>query len=95
MDLYHLRQGLHVIASSWDYHGGAESRVSVRGNPGRFSQSVAYDSTYLVADATGHAMDFVGLREQVCSGNAAALEQAEARGRPDEGGHSCPPLSYM
>jgi hypothetical protein len=36
MDLYHLRQGLHVIASSWDYHGGAESRVSVRGNSGRF-----------------------------------------------------------
>jgi hypothetical protein len=34
--LYHLRQGLHVIASSWDYHGGAESRVPVRGNPGRF-----------------------------------------------------------
>jgi hypothetical protein len=32
-----LRQGLHVIASSWDYHGGAESRVSVRGNSGRFS----------------------------------------------------------
>jgi hypothetical protein len=32
MDLYHLRQGLHVIATSWDYHGGAESRVSVRGN---------------------------------------------------------------
>jgi hypothetical protein len=27
-----LRQGLHVIATSWDYHGGAESRVSVRGN---------------------------------------------------------------
>jgi hypothetical protein len=25
-----------VIASSWDYHGGAESRVSVRGNSGRF-----------------------------------------------------------
>jgi hypothetical protein len=36
MDLYHLRQGLHVIASSWDYHGGAESRVSVRGNSGCF-----------------------------------------------------------
>jgi hypothetical protein len=36
MDLYHLRQRLHVIASSWDYHGGAESRVSVRGNSGRF-----------------------------------------------------------
>jgi hypothetical protein len=36
MDLYHLRQGLHVIASSWDYHGGAESRVSVRGNSVRF-----------------------------------------------------------
>jgi hypothetical protein len=32
-----LRQGLHVIASSWDYHGGAESRVSVRGNSGRFT----------------------------------------------------------
>jgi hypothetical protein len=40
MDLYHLRQGLHVIASSWDYHGGAESRVSVRGNSGRFSRRV-------------------------------------------------------
>jgi hypothetical protein len=39
MDLYHLRQGLHVIASSWDYHGGAESRVSVRGNSGRFTPS--------------------------------------------------------
>jgi hypothetical protein len=37
MDLYHLRQGLHVIASSWDYHGGAESRVSVRGNSGRYN----------------------------------------------------------
>jgi hypothetical protein len=37
MDLYHLRQGLHVIASSWDYHGGAASRVSVRGNSGRFN----------------------------------------------------------
>jgi hypothetical protein len=37
MDLYHLRQGLHVIASSWDYHGGAESRVSVRGNSVRFT----------------------------------------------------------
>jgi hypothetical protein len=32
MDLYHLRQVLHVIATSWDYHGGAESRVSVCGN---------------------------------------------------------------
>jgi hypothetical protein len=31
-----LRQGMHVIASSWDYHGGAESRVSVRGNSVRF-----------------------------------------------------------
>jgi hypothetical protein len=40
MDLYHLRQGLHVIASSWDYHGGAESRVSVCGNSGRFSYHV-------------------------------------------------------
>jgi hypothetical protein len=49
-------------------------------------RSVACDSTYLVADATGHTMDFVGLREQVCSGNAAALWQAEARGRPDKGG---------
>jgi hypothetical protein len=37
MDLYHLRQGLHVIASSWDYHGGAEGRVSVRGNSVRFN----------------------------------------------------------
>jgi hypothetical protein len=37
MDLYHLRQGLHVIASSWDYHRGAESRVSVRGNSVRFT----------------------------------------------------------
>jgi hypothetical protein len=37
MDLYHLRQGLHVIASSWDYHRGAESRVSVRGNSVRFN----------------------------------------------------------
>jgi hypothetical protein len=36
MDLHHLRQGLHVIASSWDYHGGAESRVSIRGNSVRF-----------------------------------------------------------
>jgi hypothetical protein len=27
---------MHVIASSWDYHGGAESRVSVRGNSVRF-----------------------------------------------------------
>jgi hypothetical protein len=36
MDLYHLRQGLHVIASTWDYHGGAESRVSVRGNSVHF-----------------------------------------------------------
>jgi hypothetical protein len=26
-----------VIASPWDYHGGAESRVSVRGNSGRYS----------------------------------------------------------
>jgi hypothetical protein len=24
MDLYHLRQGLHVIAASWDHHGGAK-----------------------------------------------------------------------
>jgi hypothetical protein len=37
MDLHHLRQGLHVIASSWDYHGGAESRVSVRGNSVHFN----------------------------------------------------------
>jgi hypothetical protein len=37
-----LRQGLHVIASSWDYHGGAESRVSVRGNPGRFMDREGY-----------------------------------------------------
>jgi hypothetical protein len=37
MDLYHLRQGLHVIAASWDYHGGAESRVSVCGNSVRFT----------------------------------------------------------
>jgi hypothetical protein len=36
MDLYHLKQGLHVVASSWDYHRGAESRVSVRGNFGSF-----------------------------------------------------------
>jgi hypothetical protein len=41
MDLYHLRQGLHVIASSWDYHGGAESRVSVRGNSGRFMHALS------------------------------------------------------
>jgi hypothetical protein len=40
MDLYHLRQGLHVIASSWDYHGGAESRASVRGNSIRFVTEV-------------------------------------------------------
>jgi hypothetical protein len=39
MDLYHLRQGLHMIASSWDYHGGAESRVSVRENSVRFSKN--------------------------------------------------------
>jgi hypothetical protein len=39
MVLYHLRQGLHVIASSWDYHRGAESRISVRGNSGRFSRA--------------------------------------------------------
>jgi hypothetical protein len=37
-----LRQGLHVIASSWDYHGGAESRVSVRGNSGRFMLFVIF-----------------------------------------------------
>jgi hypothetical protein len=37
MDLYHLRQGLHVIASSWDYHGGAESRISICRNSVRFS----------------------------------------------------------
>jgi hypothetical protein len=36
MDLYHLRQGLHVIAASWDYHRGAKSRVSVCGNSIRF-----------------------------------------------------------
>jgi hypothetical protein len=30
MDLYHLRQGLHVIAASWDYHGGAESSFRLR-----------------------------------------------------------------
>jgi hypothetical protein len=41
MDLYHLRQGLHVIASSWDYHEGAESRVSVRGNSVRFSSTTS------------------------------------------------------
>jgi hypothetical protein len=29
-----------VIASSWDYHGGAESRVSVRGNSGRFNKCI-------------------------------------------------------
>jgi hypothetical protein len=39
MDLYHLRQRLHVIASSWDYRGGAESRVSVRGNSDRFKDN--------------------------------------------------------
>jgi hypothetical protein len=33
---YHMRQGLHVIASSWDYHRGAESQVSIRGNSVRF-----------------------------------------------------------
>jgi hypothetical protein len=36
IDLYHLRQGLHVIAASWDYHEGTESRVSVCGNSVRF-----------------------------------------------------------
>jgi hypothetical protein len=43
MDSYHLRQGLHVIASSWDYHGGAESRVSVRGNSDRFNVGAQSD----------------------------------------------------
>jgi hypothetical protein len=38
MDLYHLRQGLHVIAASWDYHRGAESRVSICGNSVRFKE---------------------------------------------------------
>jgi hypothetical protein len=27
-----------VIASSWGYHGGAESRVSIRGNSVRFKK---------------------------------------------------------
>jgi hypothetical protein len=40
MDLYHLRQGLHVIASSWDYHEGAESRISIRGNLVRFTHGL-------------------------------------------------------
>jgi hypothetical protein len=40
MDLYHLRQGLHVMASSWDYHRGAESRVSVCGKSVRFTPRV-------------------------------------------------------
>jgi hypothetical protein len=30
---------LHVVAS-WDYHRGAKIRVSVRGNPGRFTDEV-------------------------------------------------------
>jgi hypothetical protein len=46
MDLYHLRQGLHVIASSWDYHGGAQSRVSVRGNSVRFTYSTSGSSSH-------------------------------------------------
>jgi hypothetical protein len=29
-----------MIAASWDYHGGAESRVSVRGNSVRFNEHV-------------------------------------------------------
>jgi hypothetical protein len=37
MDLYHLRQGLHVIASSWDYHIGAGSRISVCENSVHFT----------------------------------------------------------
>ena len=37
MDLYHLRQGLHVIATSWNYHRGAEDRVSSFGNLVRFT----------------------------------------------------------
>jgi hypothetical protein len=52
MDLYHLRQGLHVIASSWDYHGGARSRVSVRGNSVRFNQG-------LVGLAKGCSVDVI------------------------------------
>jgi hypothetical protein len=36
--LYHLRQGLHVIAASWDHRGGAESRVSVCGNSAHFNR---------------------------------------------------------
>jgi hypothetical protein len=42
MDLYYLRQGLHVIASSWDYHEVAESWVSVRGNSVRFNAGDRY-----------------------------------------------------
>jgi hypothetical protein len=41
MDLYHLRHGLHMIAASWDYHGGAESRVSICGNSVHFSCSIS------------------------------------------------------
>jgi hypothetical protein len=52
MDLYHLRQGLHVIASSWDYHGGAESRVSVRGNSGCFK---TYDGHGMLMESMGVA----------------------------------------
>jgi hypothetical protein len=40
MDLYHLRQGLHVIAAFWDYHDGAESRVSIWGISVRFNRGV-------------------------------------------------------
>jgi hypothetical protein len=45
MDLHHLRQGLHVIASSWDYRRGAESRASVRGNSVRFTGDWSQSST--------------------------------------------------
>jgi hypothetical protein len=51
MDLYHLRQGLHVIASSWNYHRGAESRVSVHGNSVRFI-IVAFHCLNLALDHT-------------------------------------------
>ena len=36
-DLYHLRQGLHMIAASWDYHRGAVGWILLFGNPVRFS----------------------------------------------------------
>jgi hypothetical protein len=37
MDLYLLRQGLHVIGTSWDYHGGAEGWILLFGNPVRYT----------------------------------------------------------